>query len=151
MVRPSRLVLGKKFFQIWFIYTHEGSVLVLHFFFFYRQPPPRGLLGNTSQEDEATVLSPSLLEALTVTMGEEVREEELVDVPQRQLGARVDIDNDNLDKEQKRKMLEGVEEGDLMLSIFCTNSQSQECLFNKHLHSPHPRSSWESSTRPPGS
>ena len=55
-------------------------------FFFYRQPPPRGLLGNTSQEDEATVLSPSLLEALTVTMGEEVREEELVDVPQRQLG-----------------------------------------------------------------
>ena len=150
MVRPSRLVLGKKFFQIWFIYTHEGCVLVLHFFLLHTASP-RGLLGNTSQEDEATVPSPNILEALTVTMGEEVREEELVDVPQRQLGARVDIDNDNLDKEQKRKMLEGVEEGDLMLSIFCTNSQSQECLFNKHLHSPHPRSSWESSTRPPGS
>ena len=44
----------------------------------------------------------------------------------------MDIDNDNLDKEQKRKRLKGVEEGDLMLSIFCTNSQSQECLFNKH-------------------
>ena len=34
VVRPSRLVLGKKFFQIWFIYTHEGCVLVLHFFSF---------------------------------------------------------------------------------------------------------------------
>ena len=33
MVRPSRLVLGKKFFQIWFIYTPEGCVLVLHYFF----------------------------------------------------------------------------------------------------------------------
>ena len=32
MVWPSRLVLGKKFFWIWFIYTLEGCVLVLHFF-----------------------------------------------------------------------------------------------------------------------
>ena len=32
--RPSRLVLGKKFFHIWFIYTCEGCVLVLHLFFF---------------------------------------------------------------------------------------------------------------------
>ena len=138
MVKPSRRVC---------VLVRTG----IAFFSFTDSLPSRGLLGNTSQEDEATVLSPSLLEALTVTMGEEVREEELVDVPQRQLGARVDIDNDNLDKEQKRKRLKGVEEGDLMLSIFCTNSQSQECLFNKHLHSPHPRSSWESSTRPPGS
>ena len=33
VARPSRLVLGKKFFQIWFIYTPEGCVLVLHYFF----------------------------------------------------------------------------------------------------------------------
>ena len=32
MVWPSRLVLGKKFFWIWFIYILEGCVLVLHFF-----------------------------------------------------------------------------------------------------------------------
>ena len=32
VVRPSRLVLGKKFFWIWFIYTLEGCVLVLHYF-----------------------------------------------------------------------------------------------------------------------
>ena len=32
VARPSRLVLGKKFFHIWFIYTHEGCVLVLHLF-----------------------------------------------------------------------------------------------------------------------
>ena len=31
--RPSRLVLGKKFFHIWFIYTREGCILVLHLFF----------------------------------------------------------------------------------------------------------------------
>ena len=97
MVRPSRLVC---------VLVRTG----IAFFSFTDSLPSQGLLGNTSQEDEATVLSPSLLEALTVTMGEEVRVEELVDVPQRQLGARVDIDNDNLDKEQKRKMLKGVEE-----------------------------------------
>ena len=33
VARPSRLVLGKKFFHIWFIYTREGCVLVLHLFF----------------------------------------------------------------------------------------------------------------------
>ena len=32
MVWPSRLVLEKKFFWIWFIYTLEGCALVLHFF-----------------------------------------------------------------------------------------------------------------------
>ena len=32
MVWPSRLVLVKKFFWIWFIYTPEGCVLVLQFF-----------------------------------------------------------------------------------------------------------------------
>merc|ERR1712004_647952 len=31
--RPSRLVLGKKFFWIWFIYALEGIVLALQFFF----------------------------------------------------------------------------------------------------------------------
>ena len=78
--------------------AHAASVLAC-------QPLLKGLLGNQGQEDEAAVLSPSLVEALTVTMGEEVREEELVDVPQRQLGAKVD-------KEQERKRLEEVEEGD---------------------------------------
>ena len=34
VVRPSRLVLGKKFFQICFIYTREGCALVLHLFFY---------------------------------------------------------------------------------------------------------------------
>ena len=34
VARPTRLVLGKKFFHIWFIYTREGCVLVLHLFFF---------------------------------------------------------------------------------------------------------------------
>ena len=34
VARPSRLVLGKKFFHIWFIYTREGCVLVLHLLFF---------------------------------------------------------------------------------------------------------------------
>ena len=34
VARPSRLVLGKKFFHIWFTYTREGCVLVLHLFFF---------------------------------------------------------------------------------------------------------------------
>ena len=34
VARPSRLVLGKKFFHIWLIYTREGCVLVLHLFFF---------------------------------------------------------------------------------------------------------------------
>ena len=77
--------------------AHAASVLA-------SQPLLQGLLGNASQDDEATVLSPSLLEALTVAMGEEVREEELVGVPQRQLGAKVD-------KEQERKRLEVVEEG----------------------------------------
>ena len=33
VARPSRLVLGKKFFHIWFIYTREGCILVLHLFF----------------------------------------------------------------------------------------------------------------------
>ena len=33
MGRPSRLVLGKKFFWIWFIYALEGIVLALQFFF----------------------------------------------------------------------------------------------------------------------
>ena len=32
VIWPSRLVIGKKFFWIWFIYTLEGCVLVLHFF-----------------------------------------------------------------------------------------------------------------------
>ena len=34
MGRPSRLVLGKKFFWIWFIYALEGIVLASQFFFF---------------------------------------------------------------------------------------------------------------------
>ena len=42
---------------------------------------------------------------MTVTMGEDVREMELVGVPQRQLGVKVD-------KEQERKRLEGVDAGD---------------------------------------
>ena len=33
VARPSRLVLGKKIFHNWFIYTREGCVLVLHLFF----------------------------------------------------------------------------------------------------------------------
>ena len=33
MGRPSRLVLGKKFFWIWFIYALKGIVLALQFFF----------------------------------------------------------------------------------------------------------------------
>ena len=33
VARPSRLVLGKKFFWIWFIYALEGIVLALQFFF----------------------------------------------------------------------------------------------------------------------
>ena len=78
--------------------AHAASVLA-------SQPLLQGLLGNASQDDEATVLSQGLLEALAVTMGEEVREEELVGVPQRQLGAKVD-------KEKESKRLEVVEEGD---------------------------------------
>ena len=65
----------------------------------------QGLLGNDGQENEGAVLPPSLLQALTVTMGEEAKEEELVGVAQRHLGAKVD-------KEQVRKRLELVEEGD---------------------------------------
>ena len=78
--------------------AHAASLLAC-------QPLLQGLLGNQGQEVEATVLSPSLVEALTVTMGEEVREQELVGVPQRQLGIKVD-------KEQERKRMEEVAEGD---------------------------------------
>ena len=76
--------------------AHAASVLA-------SQPLLQGLLGT--QEDGATVLPPSLLEALTVAMGEEAREEELKGVPQRKMGVKVD-------KEQERKRLEKVEEGD---------------------------------------
>ena len=69
------------------------------------QPLLQGLIGGDRQDDEAKILPPRLLEALTTTLGEEAREEELVGVPQRQLGAKVD-------KEQERKLLEGVEDGD---------------------------------------
>ena len=51
------------------------------------------------------MLTPSLLRALTITMGEEAKEEEMVGVPQRQLGVKVD-------KEQEKKRLEAMEEGD---------------------------------------
>ena len=42
VVRPSRLVLGKKIFQIWFIYTPEGCVLLWTYLF-----PTKCLLRNT--------------------------------------------------------------------------------------------------------
>ena len=70
------------------------------------QPLLQQLLGNDSQEAEAAVLPPSLLQALTVTMGEEAKEEELSGVRQRQLGVKVD-------KEQERRRLEMVEEGNM--------------------------------------
>ena len=51
--RPSRLVLGKKFFHIWFIYTREGCVLVLHLFFckvsFMKHPSVSGCVLYSSK------------------------------------------------------------------------------------------------------
>ena len=78
--------------------AHAASVLAC-------QPLLQGLLGNEGQENQGAVLSPSHLQALTVAMGEEAKEEELVGFAQRHLGAKVD-------KEQERKRLELVEEGD---------------------------------------
>ena len=58
--RPSRLVLGKKFFHIWFIYTREGCVLVLHLFFckvsFMKHPTVRiyGNKDNYKYDEEET-------------------------------------------------------------------------------------------------
>ena len=51
------------------------------------------------QDDEIPVLSPNILAALTATMGEEAKEEELEGVRQRQLGVKVD-------KEQERKEIQ---------------------------------------------
>ena len=78
--------------------AHAASVLA-------SQPLLQGLLGNVGQEEEARVLPHGLLAALTLAMGEEAREEELVSVPQRQLGVKVD-------KRQEKQLLENVEEGD---------------------------------------
>ena len=64
----------------------------------------KGLTGQDNQAEETGILSPILLEALTSAMGEEAKEEELVDVPQRKLGLKVD-------REQQRKREEMAEDG----------------------------------------
>ena len=64
----------------------------------------KGLTGQDNQAEETGILSPILLEALTSAMGEEAKEEELVDIPQRKLGLKVD-------REQQRKREEMAEDG----------------------------------------
>ena len=78
--------------------AHAASLLAA-------QPLLQKLLGTDGQDNQTPVLAPNILAALTVTMGEEAKEEELVGLAQRHLGAKVD-------KEQERKRLELVEEGD---------------------------------------
>ena len=78
--------------------AHAASLLAA-------QPLLQNLLGTVGRDDQTPVLSPSVLAALTVSMGEEAKEEEMEALRQRQLGVKVD-------KEQERKRQEEVEEGE---------------------------------------
>ena len=66
----------------------------------------QGLLGGDplpSEEEPPLVLAPHLLAAISATIGEEAREEEMVGVPQKVLSLQVDM-------ERRRRLMEGLGE-----------------------------------------
>ena len=70
------------------------------------QPLLQGLLGGDplpSDEEPPLVLAPHLLAAISTTIGEEAREEEMVGVPQKVLSLQVDM-------ERRRRLMEGLGE-----------------------------------------